>query len=257
LQQLFEIVDLAEHRQKGTAHSCKSKRVCSAVMKMQKKQIKRNRIINYFIEAAVEIIEQEGIEGITIRKIADKAGYNSATIYNYFENLDHLIFLAALKFINPYTKNVGDHIKGAANALEKNLLIWEYFCTHSFTNPPIYSALFFPKFRDPERNYTAEYYDLNPNDLSKNDVAVTAMLSKNTIYERSLIILEDCVNEGFFKASDINDINEMCMLIYKGMLTRALDNEMNCPIEEFVQRTMKYIKVCYKGFLIDPNAINP
>jgi len=47
--------------------------------------IKKRRVMTYFIEAANEIIKEEGINGITIRKVADKAGFNSATIYNYFE----------------------------------------------------------------------------------------------------------------------------------------------------------------------------
>lgn len=46
----------------------------------------------YFIEATAAIIEEEGYDHITIRKIADKAGYNSATIYNYFSELSHLTF---------------------------------------------------------------------------------------------------------------------------------------------------------------------
>ncbi|MBE5959849.1 MAG: helix-turn-helix transcriptional regulator [Lachnospiraceae bacterium] len=36
------------------------------------------------METACEIIETEGIEAATIRNIAAKAGYNSATIYSYF-----------------------------------------------------------------------------------------------------------------------------------------------------------------------------
>ncbi|MDX5609295.1 TetR/AcrR family transcriptional regulator, partial [Clostridioides difficile] len=44
----------------------------------------------YFIEAAQNIMENEGIENITLRKVADMAGYNSSTLYKYFKNLDHL-----------------------------------------------------------------------------------------------------------------------------------------------------------------------
>ena len=36
-----------------------------------------------WLEAALE----EGIEAITIRKVAALAGYNSATLYNYFANI--------------------------------------------------------------------------------------------------------------------------------------------------------------------------
>ena len=44
----------------------------------------------YFIEATQELILKEGLENLSIKKIAEKAGYNSATIYNYFENLEVL-----------------------------------------------------------------------------------------------------------------------------------------------------------------------
>lgn len=57
------------------------------------KEIYKNKVMNQFINAAVELIDENGIENVTIRGVAAKAGYNSATIYNYFENLDHLIFL--------------------------------------------------------------------------------------------------------------------------------------------------------------------
>ena len=37
-----------------------------------------------FIEATKSLMDSVGEEGLSIRKIAAKAGYNSATIYNYF-----------------------------------------------------------------------------------------------------------------------------------------------------------------------------
>ena len=46
--------------------------------------VKRKRIMTYFIEATEKLIRSEGLDGLSIRKIAGEAGYNSATIYNYF-----------------------------------------------------------------------------------------------------------------------------------------------------------------------------
>ena len=69
---------------------------------MVKKEIQRKRTMTYFINATEELIHEIGINKITLRKVADRAGYNSATLYNYFENLDHLIFYAAMKNIKEY-----------------------------------------------------------------------------------------------------------------------------------------------------------
>ena len=37
-----------------------------------------------------EIIEEEGIDSLSIRKTAEKAGYNSATLYHYFSDFEEL-----------------------------------------------------------------------------------------------------------------------------------------------------------------------
>lgn len=57
---------------------------------MEEMNIKKKRVMMYFIEATQELILKEGLENLSIKKIAEKAGYNSATIYNYFENLEVL-----------------------------------------------------------------------------------------------------------------------------------------------------------------------
>ena len=43
------------------------------------------------MDAARELVEEEGLRGITARRIADKIGYSAGTLYNVFENLDDLI----------------------------------------------------------------------------------------------------------------------------------------------------------------------
>ena len=42
------------------------------------RQEKRKRIMSYFINATIELMEKEGIENLTIRKVAEQAKYNSA-----------------------------------------------------------------------------------------------------------------------------------------------------------------------------------
>ena len=218
-------------------------------MRMAKNKIKKNRILKFFIDATSEIMERDGIDGITIRKIAEVSGYNSATIYNYFENLDHLVFLAALKFIKPYTNGVGDYAKNSKNALDKNILIWEYFCMHSFSHPELYHAIFFAKLSNPIDNYISEYYELYPDELVIDDRNVSTMLSKQNIYERAHVILEHCVEEGYLSTEDLDPLNEMILFIYKGMLAQVLNHELDEPVEKTVERAVQYIKICYKGFL--------
>ena len=60
--------------------------------KKDREKIKRSRMMKYFIDAANKIINTQGIDAVNIRDTADLAGYSSATLYNYFDNLTHLVF---------------------------------------------------------------------------------------------------------------------------------------------------------------------
>lgn len=58
--------------------------------------------MSYFINATIELMEKEGIENLTIRKVAEQAKYNSATLYHYFSNLDELELFASVKCLDEY-----------------------------------------------------------------------------------------------------------------------------------------------------------
>ena len=53
---------------------------------------KRDRVSKLFIDIAKEMIVKEGIQSVSVRKIADEAGYSYATIYNYFDDLSSLLW---------------------------------------------------------------------------------------------------------------------------------------------------------------------
>ena len=55
---------------------------------------KREKTKREIVQAAIECINEEGLNNATIRKIADKAGVNSAAISYYFGNREELINLA-------------------------------------------------------------------------------------------------------------------------------------------------------------------
>lgn len=79
---------------------------------MDKKAIKRNRITNYFLEASIDIIKEEGLENLTTKKIGDRAGYSYATIYNYFENFNELICISMIHIADECAEYVKNNLKG-------------------------------------------------------------------------------------------------------------------------------------------------
>lgn len=62
---------------------------------MKKRTEKQEKTWNSFIQAAKDIIEREGIEGVSARKIGELSGYSYATIYNYFKDIKELLAYCA------------------------------------------------------------------------------------------------------------------------------------------------------------------
>ncbi len=59
---------------------------------MERKQIQEQRIKNYFIQATKDLLKGEGLRTVSVRNIADRAGYSYATLYNYFKDVKDLVF---------------------------------------------------------------------------------------------------------------------------------------------------------------------
>lgn len=113
---------------------------------MDRKQIQKKRIENYFIDAACQIIEQEGVNGVTVRKVAEIAGYHYATIYNYFQDLPHLILQAAFQFHHRYYEYIQKSIKSDASPWEYYRNSCEAFIRFSMNNPNIFRCVFMDSY---------------------------------------------------------------------------------------------------------------
>lgn len=115
------------------------------------KDIRRKRTENYFIEALCDIIRNEGMEAATIRNVADKAGYNSATIYTYFSNFSHLLLKAHFRFelellekIKVDTNIDTDEEKCSQSWALAYISMADYY----LDNPNIFECIFISKYED-------------------------------------------------------------------------------------------------------------
>ncbi len=206
-----------------------------------KKDLQRKRMIAYFVEATSKIIEEEGLEKVTIRNVADIAGYNSATLYNYFEDLDHLIFFTSIKYLREYSLELSKIISHSDNSLNIFLKIWECFCKFSFKKPQIFYKIFFSKHKDKLRDTISEYYDIFPEDLGENSGVVLSMLRCKNIFERDKIIMRSLVDDGIIKQEDFDMVNKIIIYSYQGILQESIvENEKS--VEQLTEDTMQIIR---------------
>ncbi len=104
---------------------------------IKKKSIKQQRVEGYFIDAAKIIIKNEGPKAVTVRKIADSSGYSYGSIYNYYKNLDELMFHVKNSMILDMIKEMGRPEK-TPQTIKDIQIINRQFATFFMDNPNIY-----------------------------------------------------------------------------------------------------------------------
>ena len=208
--------------------------------------------MGYFLEATKTIIETDGISAVSVRAVASMAGYNSSTVYNYFENLNHLVFFASLKYLKDYAEALPKYTAKSKNSFENYINVWKCFSYYSYLRPEIYNLIFFSSFSHSTVNSSIKtYYAIFPEEIGEETKKFLPMLFEDNIHIRDYNVLKDAAAEGFFKEEDLHEINEMNILIYQGMLSRLLSGKNDYTVEVAVNKTLTYIERTLSAYRID------
>ncbi len=218
-------------------------------MKQTRVKIKQQRIMKYFIESAKEIIEKEGIEAVTIRKTADLAGYTSATLYNYFDNLPHLIFLATKVQLEEYNTDLYKYIARCENSIEIYISVCKCFCIHAYKKPEIFELIFFTQEKNKYEEYTKQYYELYPSKEENIPNFLNKIYHLNNIYSRSFIMLQYCINDGYITEENATDFNDITLRFTKTIIQDV--KNIILEKEKAIELTMKYYYQLF-GFYLEP-----
>lgn len=211
-----------------------------------KKEIQRRRKLKYFIKAAQEIIQKEGIEKVSIRKVADLAGYNSATLYNYFDNLDHLLAFASMQYVENYSFELIKDLKGCKDEYEIFLKEWSIFLDNALEHPKAFMYIFFNEDTRAIKDMITEYYRLFPLiENEKEEIEFVKLLSNSDYRERSRICLERLYKYGYIKENEIEILNELLVALSFEYIHKA-SLEPNFEKEKYINKFMKCINYLIK-----------
>lgn len=215
---------------------------------MDKLNIKKRRVMMYFIEATQELILNEGIENLSIKKIADTAGYNTATIYNYFEDLEELILYSSIDYLKIYLKDLKSEIKSNMKAIEMYETIYKVFVHHSFEKPEIFHTLFFGKYSYKLEKIIKKYYEIFPDDITGQTDITKSVLVEGNIHNRDLPIIKQMIKEGSILEEEAPYIMEAIVRIHQSYLENILQQREKISLEE---HEIKFFKIF--NFLLKRN----
>lgn len=201
--------------------------------------IKQKRVMMYFITSAKELIETEGIENLTVRKAAAAAGYNSATLYNYFEDMEELIVFASISYLKQYIEKLEQALQVPMNALERYRRIYEIFGSSCFERPEIFYYLFHGRYKKRLKHVISVYYELFPDELGHLDGEILEMLKQGEITERDRAIMPSLVQQGFVAEENVNQTVILMTRMFQSYLYDAWLEPDAMSIEERMKQVME------------------
>lgn len=177
-----------------------------------------------YISKAYEMLEKEGVESITIRRLADELGCNSANLYRYFQGLDELILYASLKYLRDYIHEVREIFHTVKDSLQLHFTVWECFARYTYSNPEIFNNLFWGKYSHQLEQIIQDYYEIFPEEMAGMDSYMSGILLSGDFDYRDYLMVARCVEAGLFTEQQAKFLNTVTMNLYRGFLKDLLDH---------------------------------
>jgi AcrR family transcriptional regulator len=109
---------------------------------MNNKELQSQRMKRYFIDAAKEILAEDGVKKLSVRKVGDRAGYSYATIYNYFRDLNELLtYCLADMLEDAYRALIAERQEGL-DPRAQLICYGERYFSYFSENPVLFQLLF-------------------------------------------------------------------------------------------------------------------
>ena len=193
---------------------------------------RRKRIMVYFIEATRNLIQTEGVDGLSIRKIANEAGYNSATLYNYFHDLEHLTLFGSVCYLRDYVMALSTSLTPEMNSLERFRTIYRCFNDIAFRNPDIFHNMFFGRHSEMLGDVLhTYYYELFPEELADISESMRRMMVTGSMRERDWVTMQDMVQEGFVAPEKAQLTMELIIAVHQNFIYEAVIHADTLDIE--------------------------
>lgn len=212
---------------------------------MKNKIIQEQRIKGYFIQAAKDMLKGEGLKSISVRNIADQAGYSYATLYNYFKDIKDLLFECIQDFQNECEEFVVKETSRTPRGVDKIKAISKAYVKYFVQYPGIFELFYLEKETDIEsKQPTSEL--------------ICSFLDKLCADEWDYCIKEEIVSIG--NANMMKDILKYqipgLLLFYLNRRSPSDYKDFIAQLETQLDRIVKVEVPIKKSKLLEPEILN-
>lgn len=113
------------------------------------------------VAAAHKLVQEEGYEGLTIRKLAKRVGYAPMSVYSYFADKQDILFALAEDAFETLARRIEEH--PSDDPIEALQAVMTEYAAFGLGNPNEYRTVFMTeKTRPPEGKTFVEMHESNP-----------------------------------------------------------------------------------------------
>jgi AcrR family transcriptional regulator len=113
----------------------------------------RQEMRRLIVDTATQILLDEGLDQVSIRRIADRIEYSPGTIYLYFEDKDDILYEAHLEAFSAFHE-AEMTVAGVADPLERLKALGRVYMEFALGNPHKYELMFLtpvPRIQNKEK----------------------------------------------------------------------------------------------------------
>lgn len=175
---------------------------------------------SYFIDAAKKIVKEQGVSGLNARKIGEEAGYSYATIYNYFDDMNHLMVSAAYSFLEECYLELLSSTDHSKNALEQLITYTKTYFMYFINNPKAFDLVLLEKLGDKTKDFDGK--------------STVSHVLRDSIIE--------CVKEGYLKEENAETAQKIISYYTNGKLMFSIGARDELTPEQSLEAIDKEIR---------------
>ncbi len=157
------------------------------------------------LDSAREIFINDGYDGFSMRKLAEKIDYSPTTIYLYFRNKDDLLFAICEEFFAHFLAELNRIRSVSPDPVETLHQAFFYFINFGLKNPDQYKLIFFTK----------SVYGTREELFEKESMA------RNTYFVFKEIV-QDCISAGKLREIEVDVIVDTLTVVSHGVVAKNI-----------------------------------
>lgn len=108
----------------------------------ERKERHREEMITAILDAARDLMREEGVGGLTMKLLARRVGMKAPSLYNYFPNKLAIYEAIFARGMRQFREGMAEKLSRAKSAAEVRHAVMEHYMSFALENPELFQLLF-------------------------------------------------------------------------------------------------------------------